>query len=118
MLQLKSLSEEFIPKALDKAEHYRLLNEPWQAESICRDILSISPNHQQAILQLILALSATMEGDTTNFFIYRQLEETAVKITTIARGIPVGDELEYADEVTLGRSLQDRVPFESSLKRH
>ena len=74
--------------------------------------------HAGDVNELILALSATMEGDTTNFFIYRQLEETAVKITTIARGIPVGDELEYADEVTLGRSLQDRVPFESSLKRH
>ena len=70
------------------------------------------------VKELILALSATMEGDTTNFFIYRQLEGTSVQITTIARGIPVGDELEYADEVTLGRSLQDRVPFESSLKRH
>ena len=70
------------------------------------------------VKELILALSATMEGDTTNFFIYRQLEGSTVQITTIARGIPVGDELEYADEVTLGRSLQDRVPFESSLKRH
>ena len=69
------------------------------------------------VKELILALSATMEGDTTNFYIYRQLEGTEVEISTIARGIPVGDELEYADEVTLGRSLQDRIPFESSLKR-
>lgn len=69
------------------------------------------------VQELILALSATMEGDTTNFYIFRQLEDTDVSITTIARGIPVGDELEYADEVTLGRSLVDRIPFESSLKR-
>ncbi|PQB04781.1 recombination mediator RecR [Aureitalea marina] len=73
---------------------------------------------QGEVKELILALSATMEGDTTNFYIYRQLEGTEVDISTIARGIPVGDELEYADEVTLGRSLQDRIPFESSLKRN
>ena len=69
-----------------------------------------------AVSELILALSATMEGDTTNFYIYRQLEGIPVTVTTIARGIPVGDELEYTDEVTLGRSLVNRIPFESSLK--
>ena len=68
------------------------------------------------VSELILALSATMEGDTTNFYIYRQLEGIPVTVTTIARGIPVGDELEYTDEVTLGRSLVNRIPFESSLK--
>lgn len=68
------------------------------------------------VTELILALSATMEGDTTNFYIYRQLEGIPVTVTTIARGIPVGDELEYTDEVTLGRSLVNRIPFESSLK--
>jgi recombination protein RecR len=66
--------------------------------------------------ELIFALSATMEGDTTNFYIYRQIEPYQVVSTTIARGIPVGDELEYADEVTLGRSILNRIPFESSLK--
>lgn len=68
------------------------------------------------IRELIFALSSTMEGDTTNFYIYKQLEPFHITITTIARGISVGDELEYADEVTLGRSILHRIPFESSLK--
>jgi len=67
--------------------------------------------------ELIFALSATMEGDTTNFYMSRQLEGMQVKLTTIARGIPVGDDLEYADEVTLGRSILQRIPFEGSLNR-
>ena len=66
--------------------------------------------------ELIFALSSTMEGDTTNFYIYRQIEPYEVLSTTIARGISVGDELEYADEVTLGRSILNRIPFETSLK--
>lgn len=65
--------------------------------------------------EVILALSATMEGDTTNFYIYKRLAPYGVKLTTIARGIAVGDELEYADEVTLGRSLVNRVPFEQTI---
>lgn len=68
------------------------------------------------VKELIFALSSTMEGDTTNFYIYRQLEELDVTTSTIARGISVGDELEYTDEVTLGRSILNRVPFESSIK--
>ena len=68
------------------------------------------------INELIFALSSTMEGDTTNFYIFRQIEGEKVITTTIARGISVGDELEYADEVTLGRSILNRIPFESSLK--
>jgi len=68
------------------------------------------------IKELIFALSSTMEGDTTNFYIFKQIETFDVEITTIARGISVGDELEYADEVTLGRSIVNRIPFESSLK--
>jgi len=71
---------------------------------------------QGKIKELIFALSSTMEGDTTNFYIYRQLEGLDVKTSTIARGIAVGDELEYADEVTLGRSILNRIPFENSLK--
>lgn len=67
--------------------------------------------------ELIFALSATMEGDTTNFYMSRQLEGIPVRLTTIARGIPVGDDLEYADEVTLGRSILQRIPFEGSLNR-
>ena len=68
------------------------------------------------VKEVVLALSSTMEGDTTNFYIYRQLQKFEVSITTIARGISVGDEIEYADELTLGRSIINRVPFESSLK--
>ena len=68
------------------------------------------------INELIFALSSTMEGDTTNFYIFKQIEDCDIVITTIARGISVGDELEYADEVTLGRSILNRIPFESSLK--
>jgi recombination protein RecR len=68
------------------------------------------------IREIILALSSTMEGDTTNFYIYRQLQQFDIKLTTIARGIAVGDEIEFADEVTLGRSILNRVPFEQGLK--
>ena len=68
------------------------------------------------IKELIFALSSTMEGDTTNFYIFKQIEEYNVTTSTIARGISVGDELEYADEVTLGRSILNRIPFEQSLK--
>lgn len=66
--------------------------------------------------EVIFALSPTIEGDTTNYYIFKQISTLPVKITTIARGIAVGDELEYADEVTLGRSILQRIPFESSLK--
>ena len=68
------------------------------------------------VKELIFALSSTMEGDTTNFYIYKQINATDLILSTIARGIAVGDELEYADEVTLGRSILQRVPFESSFK--
>jgi recombination protein RecR len=67
------------------------------------------------IFEVILALSTTMEGDTTNFYIYRKLKDKEVKISTLARGVSVGDELEYTDEITLGRSLTNRVPYESSM---
>jgi recombination protein RecR len=68
------------------------------------------------VTEIIFALSSTMEGDTTNFYIYKQIKEFEIKTSTIARGIAVGDELEYADEVTLGRSLLNRIPFETSIK--
>jgi len=68
------------------------------------------------IKELIFALSSTMEGDTTNFYIFKQIENENVKISTIARGIAVGDEIEYADEITLGRSILNRIPYENSLK--
>lgn len=68
------------------------------------------------IEEVIFALSSTMEGDTTNFYVFKQIKEFHVKTSTIARGIAVGDELEYADEVTLGRSIIQRVPFENAIK--
>lgn len=71
---------------------------------------------QGKIKELIFALSSTMEGDTTNFYIYKQIKDYNIVTTTIARGISVGDEIEYADEITLGRSIVNRIPFESSLK--
>lgn len=64
------------------------------------------------ISEVILALSPTMEGDTTNFYIFRKLAHLNVKLSVIARGVSVGDELEYADEVTLGRSIINRTPFD------
>ena len=67
--------------------------------------------------EIILALSTTMEGDTTNFFIYKKLKNTDVKISTLARGVSIGDELEYTDEVTLGRSIVNRMNFEESITR-
>jgi len=71
---------------------------------------------QGEIKELIFALSSTMEGDTTNFYIYKQIQDCNVITSTISRGISVGDELEYVDEVTLGRSIVNRIPFEASLK--
>ncbi len=68
------------------------------------------------VKEIIFALSATMEGDTTTFYIHKQLSGFDVLISTIARGIPVGDELEYADEITLGRSILKRIPYEDSLQ--
>ena len=65
--------------------------------------------------EIIFALNSTMEGDTTSFYIYRRLAEFDIKTSVIARGIPIGDELEYADEITLGRSLIHRTPFDNSL---
>lgn len=70
------------------------------------------------ISEIIFALSSTMEGDTTNFYIYKQLKDLNIITSTIARGISVGDELEYADEVTLGRSIVNRVPFENSFRNN
>ncbi len=68
------------------------------------------------VIELIFALSSTMEGDTTNYYIYKQIQNCNITVSTIARGIAVGDELEYADEITLGRSILYRIPFENSFK--
>lgn len=67
------------------------------------------------VREVVLALSTTMEGDTTNFFIYRKLSAYPVRVTVIARGVSIGDELEYADEVTLGRSILNRVEFNDAI---
>ncbi|MCH5240452.1 MAG: recombination protein RecR [Muribaculaceae bacterium] len=66
---------------------------------------------QEGIEEVILALSPTIEGDTTNFYIFRKLSDQDVKVTVLARGLSVGNELEYADELTLGKSIQNRIPF-------
>ncbi|WP_026473744.1 recombination mediator RecR [Alkaliflexus imshenetskii] len=88
-------------------------------DGIGPDDLSINPLVEKAstgaVSEVIFALSATMEGDTTNFYIYKKLAAFPISVTTIARGVSVGDELEYADEVTLGRSLVNRLPFEKTL---
>ncbi|MFT4521828.1 MAG: recombination protein RecR [Bacteroidia bacterium] len=70
---------------------------------------------KEGIQEVVLALSATMEGETTAFYISRKLEGSEVKISAIARGISVGGELEYADEITLGRSIQNRLPYAANL---
>ena len=67
------------------------------------------------VREVVLALSTTMEGDTTNFFIYRKLSAYPVRVTVIARGVSIGDELEYTDEVTLGRSILNRVEFNDAI---
>jgi recombination protein RecR len=69
------------------------------------------------ISEIILALNATMEGETTSFYLFRKLAPYNVKLSAIARGIAVGDELEYADEVTLGRSITNRIPFDSLMRK-
>ena len=71
----------------------------------------VSRVEQGGVEEVILALSSTMEGDTTNFYIFRKLAHTDVRVSVIARGISVGNEIEYTDEVTLGRSIQNRIPF-------
>ena len=67
------------------------------------------------VKEVILALSTTMEGDTTNFYIYRKLEHSDVELSVIARGVSIGDELGYTDEVTLGRSIVNRTPFNGTM---
>ena len=78
-----------------------------QIESLVRRVKT-----SEEVKEVILALSSTMEGDTTNFYISRKLEHCNVKLTVIARGISVGNEIEYTDEVTLGRSIINRTPFQ------
>ncbi len=74
----------------------------------------VSRVQKNKITEVIMALSTTMEGDTTNFYIFKRLAPTGVKVSTLARGVSVGDDLEYADEITLGRSILNRTPYEST----
>lgn len=71
---------------------------------------------EENINEIIFALSSTMEGDTTNYYIYKKLSALRLRFSAISRGIGIGDELEYADELTLGRSIRQRIPFEMSMK--
>ena len=69
------------------------------------------------INEVIFALSTTMEGDTTNYYLFRRLKDSGVKISSIARGISIGDELEYTDEITLATAISSRMPYENSLSK-
>jgi len=80
--------------------------------------LLLRVNGTPKIKELILALSTTMEGDTTAFYLYRKLQDIEIEISTIARGVSIGDELEYIDEVTLGRSILQRTPYQNTLHKH
>lgn len=78
-----------------------------------RELVERVKNKQ--VTEIIMAISSTMEGDTTNFYIYKQLKDLPVTLTTIARGVAIGDEIEYTDEVTLGKSILNRIPYENTL---
>ena len=73
--------------------------------------------YQGYFQEIIFALSTTMEGDTTNYYLFKKLKDSGVKISSIARGISIGDDLEYADEITLGTAISSRLPYENSLAK-
>lgn len=75
----------------------------------------LSRVQQNEVREIILALSATMEGDTTSYFLFKKLDPLKIVVTTLSRGVAIGDELEYADELTLGRSIKNRTPYENSM---
>lgn len=77
----------------------------------------VAKTESDEVKEIIFALSSNMEGDTTTFYIFKRIEGKDIAVSTIARGLAVGDALEYADEITLGRSLQHRVPYENSTSR-
>ncbi len=77
----------------------------------------IEKSASEEVKEIIFALSTTLEGDTTNFYLYRKLDSQDVNISTLSRGISIGDELHYADELTLGRSILNRTPFENSIRK-
>ena len=77
----------------------------------------IEKSASEEVKEIIFALSTTLEGDTTNFYLYRKLDSQDVNISALSRGISIGDELHYADELTLGRSILNRTPFENSIRK-
>lgn len=90
-------------------------------DGIGPDDLNITPLLKRAeegnIDEIIFALSSTMEGDTTNFYLYKKINHFNINVTTLSRGVAIGTELHYADELTLGRSILQRLPFESTFKK-
>lgn len=78
----------------------------------------VSRAREGGVSEIIFALNSTMEGDTTTFYLYRKLGDFDVQLSTLARGLSVGDSLEYADEVTLSRSIQNRIPYETSIQQN
>jgi recombination protein RecR len=78
----------------------------------------VSRVKQGEVKEIVLALPTTIEGDTTNFYLYRKLKDLSLKVTTIARGVSIGDDLEFTDEVTLGRSILNRTPYEGMLLKN
>jgi recombination protein RecR len=74
--------------------------------------------NEEEINEVILALPATVEGDTTNYYIYKMIKEFGIKVTTLARGVAIGNMLEYTDEITLGRSILNRLLFEDSMRKN
>ena len=90
-------------------------------EGVGPDDLTLNSLFEKAskgnINEVIMALSTTIEGDTTNFYIYKKLKEYNIKLTTLARGVAIGDEIEFADEITLGRSILNRINYEDYLER-
>jgi recombination protein RecR len=87
------------------------------AELNIDSLVSRVESEKDTVKEVILALSTTMEGDTTNFFLFKKLKPFQVKVSVIARGIAIGDELEYADEITLGRSIINRTPYENTMSK-
>jgi len=77
----------------------------------------VEKSQNSEVKEIIFALSSTMEGDTTNFYLFRRLKDSNLKISSIARGISIGDELEYTDELTLGTAISRRLPYENSLSK-
>ena len=108
------INHEFVSISSQTATHRIILIHGWGADA--DDLLNLAEEFKNKIREVIFALSATMEGDTTSFYIYKKISNDTIKFSSIARGVSVGDNLEYTDEITLGRSILKRVPYEQSTK--